>query len=37
MAKLGGYVRTGAFVHRIARDGGRLRVLAGDTEYQPKP
>ena len=31
--KLNRYIRTGAMVHRIARDGRRLRVSAGDTDY----
>jgi glycine/D-amino acid oxidase-like deaminating enzyme len=33
LAKLGRYVRTGAVVYRIARDGRRWRVLTEATEY----
>ncbi len=33
LERLGRYVRTGAMVHRIARDGQRLRILAGGAEY----
>ena len=33
LAKLGHYVRTGTMVHRINREGARLRVSAGDTDY----
>lgn len=33
LAKLGRYVRTGAVVHRIARDGRRWRLLTEQTEY----
>jgi glycine/D-amino acid oxidase-like deaminating enzyme len=34
LAKLSPWVRTGAMVHAIVRDGVRWRVLAGDTEYR---
>jgi len=33
LEKLGRYVRTGAMVHRIAREGRRLRVSSGETDY----
>jgi hypothetical protein len=33
LEKLGRYVRTGAMVRRIAREGRKLRVFAGETEY----
>ena len=33
LEKLAPYVRTGSMVHRIARDGRKLRVSAGDTDY----
>jgi glycine/D-amino acid oxidase-like deaminating enzyme len=33
LEKLAGYVRTGAMVHRIATEGRRLRVSAGEIEY----
>ena len=33
LQKLARYVRTGAMVHRIARQGGKLRVSAGSTDY----
>jgi phytoene dehydrogenase-like protein len=33
LERLGGYVRTGAAVHRVERRGTGARVLAGDTEY----
>jgi glycine/D-amino acid oxidase-like deaminating enzyme len=33
LEKLARYVRTGAMVHHIARDGRRLRVSAGETAY----
>ncbi len=33
LEKLGKYVKTGAAVYRIARDGRRLRILTADTEY----
>jgi glycine/D-amino acid oxidase-like deaminating enzyme len=33
LAKLGHYVHTGTMVRRIRREGGRLRVSAGDTDY----
>lgn len=33
LEKLDRYVRTGAMVRRISREGRKLRVLAGDTEY----
>ncbi len=33
LAKLGRYVKTGATVYRIQRDGRRLRVLTEDAEY----
>ena len=31
--RLGQYVRSGSMVHRIAREGRKLRVSAGDTDY----
>ena len=33
LEKLGRYVRSGSMVHRIAREGRKLRVSAGDTDY----
>ena len=33
LQKLGRYVRTGVMVHRITRQGGKLRVSAGGTDY----
>jgi glycine/D-amino acid oxidase-like deaminating enzyme len=33
LEKLGRYVRAGNMVHRIARDGRKLRVSAGETDY----
>ncbi len=33
LEKLGRYVRSGNMVHRIAREGRKLRVSAGDTDY----
>jgi phytoene dehydrogenase-like protein len=33
LQKLARYIHTGSAVYRIVRDGPRLRVLAGDTEY----
>ncbi len=33
LEKLGHYVRSGSMVHRIAREGGKLRVSAEDTDY----
>ncbi len=33
LAKLGQFVRAGAMVHRIAREGRRVRVSAGSVEY----
>ncbi len=34
LARVGGFVRTGQMVHRIARERSLLRVYAGETEYQ---
>ncbi|MBK5290690.1 MAG: FAD-dependent oxidoreductase [Acidobacteriia bacterium] len=34
LGKLGGFVRTGAFAHRILREGNRWRVLTREVEYQ---
>ncbi len=33
LEKLAPYVRSGSMVHRIAREGRKLRVSAGDTDY----
>lgn len=33
LERLGRYLRTGAMVYRVARDGSRLRVLTEETEY----
>ncbi len=33
LAKLSGFVRTGSFVHKIAREANRWRVSAGTVEY----
>ena len=33
LAKLEPYVHTGTVVHHVRREGGRLRVSAGDTDY----